>query len=127
MAQRRRTPSESSSSGIESEEEESLPAYQRGNMALERERAAAQGSSDDEEDSEQHDGYGPSAYNDNRGIKALVTLVLFLDPKKKTRANQKPTTESCILYFHEDLELRDWLVKLLKESIASLRSVLIFL
>lgn len=123
-----------SDNGSESGNElENLPAYQRKNRELARQRATAELA---DGESEEHEGCmtfssipradplhpellpdGPSAYNDNRGIKAIVTLVLFLDPKHRTRANQKPSTESCLLYFHEDMALRDWIVKLLRDGL----------
>ncbi|KAJ3543455.1 hypothetical protein NMY22_g3140 [Coprinellus aureogranulatus] len=102
--------SSTDNSASESDSDSNIPAYERKNRKMRRQRAK-----DGLESEDENDGYGQSAYNDNMGIKAIVTLVLFLDPKKRTRANQKLPTESCMVYFHEDYPLRDFLVKIVKE------------
>ncbi|KAH6869009.1 hypothetical protein BKA70DRAFT_1132100 [Coprinopsis sp. MPI-PUGE-AT-0042] len=54
---------------------------------------------------------GPSAYNDNKGLKATICFTPLLDPKKKRRANAKAPTVNYSMSFHEEFAFRDWLVK----------------
>ncbi|KIJ91790.1 hypothetical protein K443DRAFT_14096 [Laccaria amethystina LaAM-08-1] len=43
---------------------------------------------------EENEGWGPSLYNDNKGIKMVLVFTPLpppLDPQKKLRAHSKPT------------------------------------
>jgi len=58
---------------------------------------------------------GPSLYNDNKGIKMTIIFTPLLgpplDPRKKRRANAKPSVVTKIDHFHEDVPLHDFLSK----------------
>lgn len=59
---------------------------------------------------------GPSLYNDGKGIKMTLLFTPLLAPPeagKKRRANAKPPVMTRIEYFHEDVPLRDFLIKTL--------------
>ena len=59
---------------------------------------------------------GLSAHNDGDGVKAQITfmpLVPLQNPGKRARANAKAVSISKFSYFHEDYELRDFLVKII--------------
>ncbi|RXW18854.1 hypothetical protein EST38_g7000 [Candolleomyces aberdarensis] len=90
------------------ESNSNLPQYQLKNCRLAQERAA-QG----DEETDENDGYGPSTYNDNKGIKVSVTLTEYDDPAKRKRANSKAVTHTVAVHFHEDFRFQDWFVKIL--------------
>ncbi|KAF6751577.1 hypothetical protein DFP72DRAFT_816385 [Ephemerocybe angulata] len=82
-------------------------------MEIERRRRAEElEASDSDDDPDLNDGYGKSAYNENKGVSMTVTFTPFDQPKG--RANAKPKTLSKIGYFHEDYDYKDWFLKVLQ-------------
>ncbi|KAF8958724.1 hypothetical protein BDZ97DRAFT_1915991 [Flammula alnicola] len=71
---------------------------------------------DHEDSEEENEGWGPSLYNNGKGIKMTLLftpLIAPLEPGKKRRANAKPPVMTRIDHFHEDVPLRDFLIKAL--------------
>ncbi|KAG1887978.1 uncharacterized protein F5891DRAFT_1199420 [Suillus fuscotomentosus] len=60
-----------------------------------------------------NNGWGRSLYNDEKGMKftVLFTPLQPFDPKR--RRNAKPTTITKIVYVHEDMTMKDMIIKVL--------------
>ncbi|KAG1799406.1 uncharacterized protein HD556DRAFT_1305619 [Suillus plorans] len=64
-------------------------------------------------DSDEHDGWGISGFNDGKGLRFNVEFVPLQDMAgtSKRRKNAKPKAINKVVYIHEDFDLKDMLVK----------------
>ncbi|KAJ7573588.1 hypothetical protein C8J56DRAFT_840017, partial [Mycena floridula] len=53
--------------------------------------------------------WGPSLYNDNKGITVKITLFYLPDPTVRARANARPPSDTVFSAFHEDYSFNDFL------------------
>ncbi|KAG2354982.1 hypothetical protein BDR07DRAFT_1613934 [Suillus spraguei] len=59
------------------------------------------------EDLALNDDWGPSFYNDGKGMKFSILFVPLQQFDPKRRKNAKPTTITKIVYIHEDMSMTD--------------------